>query len=117
VYFSEETDGPVRLSTLDAARLADLDAGAKLRWVGGDHLRSMGQKLGTFGGIRKILGWHIKPFLLRRIKDNVATESPPKTEMMRSATLTGAQRDLYEKVQLVMDKKVREEVAEKRSDV
>ena len=53
LYFAEKADGPVRLSTLDAARLADLDAGAKLRWVGGDRLRSMGQKLSTFGGIRK----------------------------------------------------------------
>ncbi|MFJ2990888.1 SNF2-related protein [Collimonas sp. NPDC087041] len=322
LYFAEKADGPVRLSTLDAARLAELDAGAKLRWVGGDRLRSMGQKLSTFGGIRKItappglqatlrdyqlegvawmqflreydlagiladdmglgktvqtlahillekqggrltapalviaptslmdnwqqeaarfapdlrvlvlqgkqrleqfeqigeydlvlttyallprdeerwrehafhllildeahyiknprskvaqsvgllntrhrlcltgtpvenhlgelwaqfhfllpgllgdeksfnrdfrhpiekqgdanrralLGRRIKPFLLRRTKDKVAKELPPKTEMVRSVTLTGAQRDLYENVRLVMDKKVREEVAKK----
>ncbi|WP_211463015.1 DEAD/DEAH box helicase [Collimonas silvisoli] len=54
LYFAEKSDGPVRLSALDAARLAELDAGAKLRWVGGDRLRSMGQKLHTFGGVRKI---------------------------------------------------------------
>ncbi|AMO97188.1 DEAD/DEAH box helicase family protein [Collimonas fungivorans] len=54
LYFAEKSDGPVRLSALDAARLAELDAGAKLRWVGGDRLRSMGQKLHTFGGVKKI---------------------------------------------------------------
>ncbi|SFD15359.1 DEAD/DEAH box helicase [Collimonas sp. OK412] len=322
LYFAEKSDGPVRLSALDAARLAELDAGAKLRWVGGDRLRSMGQKLHTFGGVRKIaapaglqatlrdyqleglawmqflreydlagiladdmglgktvqtlahilvekqsgrltapalvvaptslmdnwqqealrfapelrvlvlqgkqrleqfdqigrfdlvlttyallprdeehwrrhefhllildeahyiknprskvaqsaallnarhrlcltgtpvenhlgelwaqfhfllpgllgdekafnrdfrqpiekhgdaarralLGRRIKPFLLRRTKDKVAKELPPKTEMLRSVTLSGAQRDLYENVRLVMDKKVREEVAKK----
>ncbi|WP_395823570.1 SNF2-related protein [Collimonas sp.] len=322
LYFAEKAEGPVRLSTLDAARLAELDTGAKLRWIGGDRLRSMGQRLSTFGGIRKItappglqatlrdyqlegvawmqflreydlagiladdmglgktvqtlahillekqggrltspalviaptslmdnwqqeaarfapdlrvlvlqgkqrleqfeqigeydlvlttyallprdeqrwlehafhllildeahyiknprskvaqsvsllntrhrlcltgtpvenhlgelwaqfhfllpgllgdeksfnrdfrhpiekqgdanrralLGQRIKPFMLRRTKDKVATELPPKTEMIRSVTLTGAQRDLYENVRLVMDKKVREEVAKK----
>ncbi|AIY43454.1 Superfamily II DNA/RNA helicase [Collimonas arenae] len=55
LYFAEKTEGPVRLSALDAARLAELDAGNKLRWVGGDRLRSMGQKLHTFGGIRQVL--------------------------------------------------------------
>ncbi|WP_211454397.1 DEAD/DEAH box helicase [Collimonas antrihumi] len=322
LYFAEKPDAPIRLSALDAARLAELDAGAKLRWVGGDRLRSMGQKLSTFGGIQKIaappglqatlrdyqleglawmqflreydlagiladdmglgktvqtlahiliekqsgrltapalviaptslmdnwqqeaarftpdlrvlvlqgkqrleqfdqigefdlvlttyallprdeerwrehafhllildeahyiknprskvaqsvallntrhrlcltgtpvenhlgelwaqfhfllpgllgdeksfnrdfrqpiekqgdaarralLGRRIKPFLLRRTKDKVAKELPPKTEMLRSVTLSGAQRDLYENVRLVMDKKVREEVAKK----
>ncbi|AEK63574.1 DEAD/DEAH box helicase [Collimonas fungivorans] len=54
LYFAEKSDGPVRLSALDAARLAELEAGAKLRWVGGDRLRSMGQKLHTFGGVKKI---------------------------------------------------------------
>ncbi len=51
LYFAEKADGQVRLSTLDATRLADLDAGAKSRWVGGDRRR---HKLSTFGGIRKI---------------------------------------------------------------
>jgi SNF2 family DNA or RNA helicase len=60
-----------------------------------------------------LLGRRIKPFLLRRTKDKVAKELPPKTEMLRSVTLSGAQRDLYENVRLVMDKKVREEVAKK----
>ena len=62
---------------------------------------------------RALLGRRIKPFLLRRTKDKVAKELPPKTEMLRSVTLSAAQRDLYENVRLVMDKKVREEVAKK----
>jgi superfamily II DNA or RNA helicase len=62
---------------------------------------------------RGLLSRRIKPFLLRRTKDKVAKELPPKTEMLRSVTLTGAQRDLYENVRLVMDKKVREEIAKK----
>ncbi|WP_183742437.1 MULTISPECIES: DEAD/DEAH box helicase [unclassified Janthinobacterium] len=55
----------------------------------------------------------IKPFLLRRTKDKVAKELPPKTEMVREVELAGAQRDLYETVRLAMDKKVRAEIAAK----
>ncbi|WP_373989482.1 SNF2-related protein [Duganella sp. BuS-21] len=55
----------------------------------------------------------IKPFLLRRTKDHVAKELPPKTEMVRMVELNGAQRDLYETVRLAMDKKVRDEIARK----
>jgi superfamily II DNA or RNA helicase len=55
----------------------------------------------------------IKPFLLRRTKDHVAKELPPKTEMVRMVELSGAQRDLYETVRLAMDKKVRDEIARK----
>ena len=55
----------------------------------------------------------IKPFLLRRTKDNVAKELPAKTEMVREVSLSGAQRDLYETVRLAMDKKVRAAIASK----
>jgi superfamily II DNA or RNA helicase len=55
----------------------------------------------------------IKPFLLRRTKDSVAKELPPKTEMVRMVDLAGAQRDLYETVRLAMDRKVREEIERK----
>ena len=55
----------------------------------------------------------IKPFLLRRTKDKVATELPPKTEMVREVELAGAQRDLYETVRLAMDAKVRAAIAAK----
>jgi superfamily II DNA or RNA helicase len=62
---------------------------------------------------RALLTRRIKPFLLRRTKDNVAKELPPKTEMVRNVELCGAQRDLYETVRLAMDKKVRTEIASK----
>ncbi len=62
---------------------------------------------------RALLSRRIKPFLLRRTKDKVAKELPPKTEMVRYVELTGIQRDLYETVRLAMDKKVRDEIAQK----
>jgi SNF2 family DNA or RNA helicase len=62
---------------------------------------------------RMLLNRRIKPFLLRRTKDNVAKELPQKTEMIRRIELSGPQRDLYETVRLAMDKKVREEIDRK----
>ncbi|NOQ77825.1 MAG: hypothetical protein GQ546_00325 [Gammaproteobacteria bacterium] len=55
----------------------------------------------------------IKPFMLRRTKEMVATELPEKTEMIRTVPLSGKQRDLYETVRLAMDEKVREEISKK----
>ena len=62
---------------------------------------------------RILLNRRIKPFLLRRTKDNVAKELPLKTEVVRKIALTGPQRDLYETVRLAMDQKVREEIDKK----
>ena len=62
---------------------------------------------------RALLNRRIKPFLLRRTKDNVAKELPSKTEMVRKVELSGAQRDLYETVRLAMDQKVRDEIDKK----
>lgn len=62
---------------------------------------------------RALLTRRIKPFLLRRTKDRVASELPSKTEIVRMVELTGAQRDLYETVRLAMDQKVRSEIARK----
>ncbi|WP_123599347.1 DEAD/DEAH box helicase [Pseudomonas frederiksbergensis] len=53
----------------------------------------------------------IKPFLLRRKKDQVATELPPKTEIVHWVDLSDGQRDVYETVRVAMDKKVRDEIA------
>lgn len=55
----------------------------------------------------------VEPFMLRRTKDVVATELPPKTEIIRTVALENDQQDLYETVRLAMDKKVREEVSKK----
>ncbi|MBB3118694.1 superfamily II DNA or RNA helicase [Massilia violacea] len=64
-------------------------------------------------GRNAFLQRRVKPFLLRRTKDAVATELPPKTEMRRDVELGGAQRDLYETVRLAMDRKVRAEIDKK----
>ncbi|WP_409268862.1 SNF2-related protein [Pseudomonas sp. KCJK9044] len=53
----------------------------------------------------------VRPFLLRRTKEQVATELPAKTEMVHWVELSDAQRDTYEAVRVAMDKKVREEIA------
>lgn len=56
------------------------------------------------------LNERIRPFLLRRHKEEVASELPPKNEIVRWVELSPAQRDLYETVRLAMDRKVREEI-------
>lgn len=53
----------------------------------------------------------IKPFLLRRKKEQVATELPPKSEIVHWVELSDGQRDVYETVRVAMDKKVRDEIA------
>lgn len=60
---------------------------------------------------REILAKRIQPFVLRRTKNAVAKELPLKTEMTRLVTLTGSQRDLYETIRMMMEKKVREAIA------
>ncbi len=59
------------------------------------------------------LSKRLSPFLLRRTKQEVATELPEKTEIIRTVTLQGKQRDLYETIRLAMDQKVRKEIANK----
>ncbi|MCW5624423.1 MAG: DEAD/DEAH box helicase [Burkholderiales bacterium] len=53
----------------------------------------------------------IRPFLLRRTKEQVATELPPKTEIVRSIELDGPQRDLYETVRAALQAQLRAEIA------
>ncbi|SAK72004.1 SNF2-related protein [Caballeronia calidae] len=60
---------------------------------------------------RDLLARRIRPFMLRRRKDDVATELPPKTTIVRSVELADAQRDLYETVRAAMQKKVRDAIA------
>jgi superfamily II DNA or RNA helicase len=49
----------------------------------------------------------VAPFILRRKKEQVATELPPKTELVRTVELDGDQRDLYESIRLAADSEVR----------
>jgi len=60
---------------------------------------------------RDLLARRIRPFMLRRRKDDVASELPPKTTMVRTVELDGPQRDLYETVRAAMHEKVRAAVA------
>ncbi|WP_035691840.1 DEAD/DEAH box helicase [Azospirillum halopraeferens] len=64
-------------------------------------------------GRSRLLAQRVRPFLLRRTKDAVAGELPPKTEIIEHVELDGPQRDLYETIRLAMDAKVRAEVAKK----
>ena len=62
---------------------------------------------------RKFLRARLGPLILRRTKDQVATELPPKTILVHPVDLNSAQRDLYETVRATMDKQVREAIAAK----
>jgi superfamily II DNA or RNA helicase len=64
-------------------------------------------------GRRDLLAARVRPFILRRRKEDVAKELPAKTIIVRSVELDGAQRDLYETVRSAMDAKVREAIADK----
>ncbi len=58
-----------------------------------------------------LLKKRIAPLVLRRTKDQVATELPPKTIMVHLVELHSEQKDLYETVRATMDKRVREAIA------
>jgi superfamily II DNA or RNA helicase len=60
---------------------------------------------------REQLAARVRPFLLRRTKDEVETHLPQKNEMTRLINLGRSQRDLYESIRLAMNDKVREEIA------
>jgi len=60
---------------------------------------------------RQRLARRIAPFMLRRRKQDVAAELPPKTEIIKSVTLGEAQAALYEGIRLSMEKRVRDAIA------
>ncbi len=55
----------------------------------------------------QLLAQRVRPFVLRRRKDDVASELPPKTEVIKRLRLQGQQRDLYESVRVAADEQVR----------
>jgi len=61
----------------------------------------------------KTLARRVKPFMLRRTKQAVAAELPPKTEITESITLDQQQRDVYDSIRLSMHQKVRSAIAAK----
>ncbi|TRW98018.1 DEAD/DEAH box helicase [Candidatus Methylobacter oryzae] len=65
------------------------------------------------GEKRAKLSRRVAPFMLRRTKHEVATELPPKTEIIRSVPLYQKQAALYESIRLTMEKKVRDAIAER----
>jgi SNF2 family DNA or RNA helicase len=55
----------------------------------------------------RVLAQRVRPFILRRRKDEVATELPARTVAIKLLRLQGAQRDLYESVRVAADKQMR----------
>jgi SNF2 family DNA or RNA helicase len=55
-----------------------------------------------------LLQKRIRPFVLRRMKKQVAAELPDRTEIPQLIDLYGEQRDLYETIRVAMDKRVRD---------
>ncbi len=57
------------------------------------------------------LSRRLRPFLLRRKKEDVAAELPPRTEIMDRVELPKPQQALYETVRSAMDVRVRDAIA------
>lgn len=55
----------------------------------------------------------VKPFVLRRRKEEVVLELPPKTEIIKLCELHKSQRDVYETIRLSMQSRVQEEIQAK----
>jgi SNF2 family DNA or RNA helicase len=49
----------------------------------------------------------VAPYVLRRMKEQVAPELPPRTELVRAVELCGKQRELYESIRVAVHEKVR----------
>ena len=63
--------------------------------IGGETLRA------------QLLAQRVRPFIMRRRKEDVAAELPPRTEVIKRLQLQGRQRDLYESVRVASDEQVR----------
>jgi superfamily II DNA or RNA helicase len=55
----------------------------------------------------------LAPYVLRRTKSAVATELPPKTELLRPVELRGKQRELYESIRMAAHADVRNVIKKK----
>ena len=60
---------------------------------------------------QRLLSARVKPFLMRRTKEEVAPELPEKTVIDELVPLEGAQAALYESIRTAMDKRIREAIA------
>ncbi|HEY3498216.1 MAG TPA: DEAD/DEAH box helicase [Polyangiaceae bacterium] len=55
----------------------------------------------------------VAPFILRRMKEHVARDLPPKTEIVRPVELTDDQRELYESIRVAAHGDVRRAIRQK----
>jgi superfamily II DNA or RNA helicase len=60
-----------------------------------------------------LLNRRVRPFLLRRTKQEVVTELPPKTEITEQIEMEQPQRAIYEAIRLSMHAKVQAAIAQK----
>ncbi|MEM7383425.1 MAG: DEAD/DEAH box helicase, partial [Verrucomicrobiota bacterium] len=78
-----------------------------------DTFRSVWQRpieKGEDDSRRELLTRRVAPLLLRRTKEEVAKDLPPRTDMVRSVALDKNQTELYEAVRAAMDRRVRDAV-------
>ncbi|HYM17064.1 MAG TPA: SNF2-related protein, partial [Micropepsaceae bacterium] len=61
--------------------------------------------------LRSLLARRVKPFLLRRRKEEVVLDLPPKNEISEPVELGPPQRTVYETIRLAMHRRVREAIA------
>ena len=62
---------------------------------------------------QELLNKRIKPFMIRRTKDEVADELPPKSEIIKYTQFESKQSKLYETIRVTMEKKVRDAIEKK----
>ena len=62
---------------------------------------------------QQMLNRRIRPFMLRRTKEEVVTELPPKTEIVEPVEMEANQRAIYEAIRLSMHAKVQAAIAQK----
>lgn len=62
---------------------------------------------------RQSLARRVKPFMLRRTKQQVVSELPPKTEIIQNIELLPEQRALYESIRMTMHERVQQEIRDK----
>lgn len=73
------------------------------------YVRSGAEKPEDIEGLRI----KVEPFMLRRIKSEVATELPPKTEQILYVPLPPAQRELYDQVRALTKQRVMDALGSK----
>ena len=62
---------------------------------------------------QELLARRIRPFMLRRTKEEVVTELPPKTEIIEPVEMESNQRAIYEAIRLSMHTRVQAAIAQK----